>query len=115
MEDALRNFRCSLGCSRATEESLKVIYNTGDALDLSENGPAHDKKAVAKIVLHPDFYSGGLYNDVALLVLESAIELKGLVNSICLPRQGETFNSTHCWAAGWGDTGSMANGKGCFD
>lgn len=82
-------------------------------MDLSQNGPNYDKKSVSKLVLHPDYYSGGLYNDIALLILESEIELNGLVNSICLPQQNEVFNSTDCWAAGWGDTKSAANsGKG---
>lgn len=91
-------------------DSLRVVYNISNELDISES----DKKAVSKVVLHKDFYSGGLYNDVALLILETAMELDGLVNTICLPQQWEVFNSTDCWAAGWGETtppGENRNGK----
>lgn len=90
---------------RAKQDALRVVYNITVELDFSENGPAYyDRKGVSKVVLHGDFYSGGLYNDVALLILDGAIELNGLVNSVCLPQQGEVFNRTDCWAAGWGDT-----------
>lgn len=83
-------------------ESLRVIYNITEELDISDSGPIDNK--VRKIVFHSDFYSGGLYNDIALLILENAVELNGLVNSVCLPEQGMVFNSTNCWAAGWGVT-----------
>lgn len=95
--------------SRLKLNSLKIVYNITEELDLSDNGSNYDKKTASKIVIHPDFYSGGLHNDIALLILENEIELKGLVNSVCLPQQGEVFNSTNCWAAGWGDTKSTAN------
>lgn len=91
-----------------------MVYNITEGLDLSEHELPYEEKRVSKIVLHEDFYSGGLFNDIALLILESAIELKGLVNSICLPQQGEVFNNTNCWAAGWGVARSGNNGKTYF-
>lgn len=58
---------------------------------------------VRTISTHPQFNSVTLYYDVAVLILDKAVNLAGNVRPICLPTQGMTFAAgTRCWASGWG-------------
>ncbi|XP_050093381.1 collagen alpha-1(III) chain-like isoform X8 [Anopheles aquasalis] len=60
-----------------------------------------DRKAV-EIVTHPEFYKGGLFNDVALVFLDKPAELMDTVNTICLPPADFNFDASRCFASGWG-------------
>lgn len=53
-------------------------------------------------VIHPEYYKGGLFNDVALLFLSHPVEIVENVNTVCLPNQGEIFDGSRCFASGWG-------------
>nr|XP_012220376.1 PREDICTED: suppressor of tumorigenicity 14 protein-like [Linepithema humile] len=55
------------------------------------------------IVVHPLYYSGGLFHDVAVLVLEKPITYSANVFPICLPEQGMVFpTGARCYGIGWG-------------
>jgi len=55
------------------------------------------------IVVHPLYYSGGLFHDVAVLVLEKSVVYNANVLPICLPEQGMVFPSgARCYGTGWG-------------
>lgn len=62
-----------------------------------------DERTVFKIIKHPKYYSGGLYNDIALLILEKEYNLVGTINSICLPKETD-FTGKRCIAVGWSNT-----------
>jgi len=62
----------------------------------------HQDAFVKEVVIHPQYYAGALYNDVALLFLDSAITLADNIDVICLPRPGDRFDSSNCFASGWG-------------
>lgn len=62
----------------------------------------HQQKGVQKIIVHKDFYSGGLYNDIALVVVNEPFYLAENINTICLPYQSTIFNDQYCVATGWG-------------
>ncbi|RZF34153.1 hypothetical protein LSTR_LSTR003563 [Laodelphax striatellus] len=62
----------------------------------------HQQHAVRTIVVHEEYYRGGLYNDVALLYLENAFEFTDNVDIVCLPQQDELSTSQNCLASGWG-------------
>lgn len=53
--------------------------------------------------MHPSYYSGGLFHDVAILVLAEPVTYSANVLPICLPEQGMVFLAgTRCYGIGWG-------------
>ncbi|XP_063614616.1 uncharacterized protein LOC134787733 [Penaeus indicus] len=53
---------------------------------------------------HPDFYSGNLHNDIAVLRLISPVDFvtNPHISPICLPDRFTKFTGSRCQAAGWG-------------
>lgn len=71
---------------------------------------------VLGIYPHPDFYSGNLHNDIAVLRLISPVDLvtNPHISPICLPDRFAKFTGSQCQAAGWGknafgDLGNFQN------
>lgn len=62
------------------------------------------EKDVAQIIKHPKFYPGTLENDIALIRLETPVQLSANphIVPVCLPYRGENFAGRKCWTAGWG-------------
>lgn len=58
---------------------------------------------VQSFTLHPEFNSGALYHDVALVTLSRPVNFAVNVRPVCLPTQGQAFApGTVCYATGWG-------------
>lgn len=57
---------------------------------------------VSEFVVHPQFYSGGLYNDIALVFLQSSAILAPHIDTVCLPRSTPLYDPSACFATGWG-------------
>lgn len=53
-------------------------------------------------MIHPDYYKGGLFNDIALLFLTEPVNIVENVNTVCLPEQDALFDGSRCFASGWG-------------
>lgn len=70
-------------------------------LSLDEIFP-HQDRQVRDYVIHPEYYKGGLFNDIALLFLSSPVDIVENVNTVCLPNQGDIFDGARCFASGWG-------------
>lgn len=81
--------------------ALKVRAGEWDTQTQDEIFP-HQDRQVAEIIVHEQYYKGGLFNDVALLVLRDPIELAENVNTACLPPQDYNFDGNRCFASGWG-------------
>lgn len=62
----------------------------------------HVDRGVSEILMHEDFRPGSLFNDIALLFLESPIELAPNINTACLPAADTTYDHQRCIANGWG-------------
>lgn len=62
----------------------------------------HQDRDVASVTLHPEYYSGALFNDIAILILESPVTIAENVDVVCLPPQGAVINNARCYASGWG-------------
>lgn len=63
----------------------------------------HVDVSVKKVIIHPEFYSGGLHNDIAFLVLKEELQLGPHIGTICLPEQGYTpAVQSYCSVSGWG-------------
>lgn len=62
----------------------------------------HQDRQVRDYVIHPEYYHGGLHNDIALLFLTEPVEIVENVNTVCLPNQHDVFDHSRCFASGWG-------------
>lgn len=62
----------------------------------------HQDRQVRDYIIHPEYYKGGLFNDVALLFLAEPLEIAENVNTVCLPAHGDNFDGSRCFASGWG-------------
>jgi len=69
----------------------------------------HQDRRVKKVVTHPDYYSGGLYNDVALIFIEHSFSLQDNIQLICLPSKDDIIIKDMCYSSGWGKTVSYNN------
>ena len=55
---------------------------------------------VKEILVHSDFNPSTYVNDIAIVVLNKNVDMKGTVNGACAPRRDEKFDS--CFVTGWG-------------
>lgn len=87
----------------ASRKATQLIVRVGewDTLSESELFPPIDSNVI-EVVKHPEYYSGGLYNDIALLILEQPEEITATVQTACLPPQDHVFNHARCFLTGWG-------------
>lgn len=70
---------------------------------------AHQDRALSSIIGHPLYYSGGLFNDIAILKWITPLTLEVNVAPICLPDENEiTEPGKYCKSAGWGKTSEEA-------
>ncbi|XP_037918151.1 phenoloxidase-activating factor 2-like [Hermetia illucens] len=81
--------------------SLTVRAGEWDPLTDKEIFP-HQDRHVTEIRIHEEFTKSTLYNNIALLLLESPVELAENVQTICLPPANTTFDHSRCIATGWG-------------
>jgi len=63
---------------------------------------AHQDRNVKTVIIHPQYKPPNLFNDVAVLILESPLEMAENVDVICLPKQGFVIDEARCFASGWG-------------
>ncbi|XP_066150577.1 phenoloxidase-activating factor 2 isoform X2 [Euwallacea fornicatus] len=88
-------------CVSGKDKIFKIRAGEWDTQHTQELYP-HQDRQVQTIISHPQYYAGALYNDIAVLYLESPFEMAENVNTICLPPQGTITNGTTCYATGWG-------------
>lgn len=72
----------------------------------------HQDRYVDKVIVHPNFNSGNLFNDVALLILKEEVVLEKNIDLICLPPKDFIPDEKECFASGWG--GDVRNEKEKF-
>lgn len=66
----------------------------------------YQESQVESIITHPNYYTDGLYHDVAVLILSTPVQIAANVQPICLPEQGKIFSpGIRCLATGWGRSG----------
>ncbi|XP_046748894.1 phenoloxidase-activating factor 2 isoform X2 [Diprion similis] len=81
--------------------TLKIRAGEWDTQRRNEILP-HQDRNVSKIVVHENFHSGALYNNVALMILETPVDIAENVDVVCLPETSEIFDGSRCYASGWG-------------
>lgn len=85
-----------------TPSNFLVRSGEWDRSSTLEFAPHHDRQ-VSQIISHPQYYSGGLFNDIAILKWDHPLQPEVNVAPICLPDENEVFQTgTYCTATGWG-------------
>ncbi|XP_018533866.1 tryptase [Lates calcarifer] len=63
-------------------------------------------RTVSQVIIHPDYNNTLFNNDIALMKLSSPVSFTDYIRPICLAsNSSQFFNSTPCWATGWGRLG----------
>ncbi|XP_025207831.1 phenoloxidase-activating factor 2-like isoform X2 [Melanaphis sacchari] len=95
---------------------LKVrvgVWDTQSNNNEEEKEISHQDRSVSKIVCHPNHNNGTMYNDVALVELESEFTLHSHINVICIPSDEKqlSYNPKSCVSTGWGKNGFELGSK----
>nr|XP_033186919.1 uncharacterized protein LOC117155243 isoform X1 [Bombus vancouverensis nearcticus]XP_033186920.1 uncharacterized protein LOC117155243 isoform X1 [Bombus vancouverensis nearcticus] len=62
------------------------------------------ERDVANVHVHPEFYAGTLYNDIAILRIDHDVDFQKNphISPACLPDKRDDFTRSRCWTTGWG-------------
>ncbi|KAK2586802.1 hypothetical protein KPH14_011827 [Odynerus spinipes] len=62
------------------------------------------ERDIVSVYVHPEFYAGTLYNDIAILKLDHPVDFEKNphISPACLPNKHDDFNGARCWTTGWG-------------
>jgi len=90
--------------------ALKIRVGEWDTQSEYEFFPHQDRNVVDAII-HEGYYPAALHNDVALLFLESPVDVGPEADTICLPDSNQAFNGARCYATGWGKNEYGKEGK----
>ncbi|XP_073346306.1 chymotrypsin-like protease CTRL-1 [Pagrus major] len=74
----------------------------------TQSGPNDNEvsRTLSQIIVHPDYNNTLFNNDIALMRLSSPVSFTNFIRPICLASNSSQFyNSTSCWATGWGRLG----------
>lgn len=83
-------------------ERLFVRAGEWDTRSNDEPSP-HQNRQVQRIIIHPNYNSRTISNDIALLILAEPVRLANHINTICLPPPQHRFPPTgRCFVSGWG-------------
>jgi hypothetical protein len=81
--------------------SLKVRCGEWNTQNETEPMP-HQDRDVELVKVHPEYFGGALFNDVALVFTKQEFVLSQHIDTVCLPQPGESFETESCFATGWG-------------
>lgn len=70
-------------------------------LDRSSKDPGITRQ-VSKVIMHPQYDSTRIVNDVALLKLDSPVPINDKMRPVCLPSNNHNFDRKDAIVAGWG-------------
>nr|XP_029736244.1 phenoloxidase-activating factor 2-like [Aedes albopictus] len=90
--------------ARDYPERFQIVAGDWDRRHNLERLPSQ-RRSVDRIILHPEYYSGSLYNDIAVLILDVPLnDSLPNVGNVCLPPQDSDFNDSNCLLTSWGAT-----------
>jgi len=93
---------CVVAGKDANKPQLKVRAGEWDTQTKDEIY-AHQDRNVVNIFSHEQYYAGGLFNDIALLILEEPVNMEAEnVGVVCLPPKADAAPQADCVASGWG-------------
>lgn len=97
-------------CVTDENKNFKVRAGEWDTQHLKELYP-HQDREVNSITIHPHYYAGALYNDIAMLFLKTPFESAENVGMACLPKENLLTVNSRCFATGWGKNVFGRKGK----
>ena len=74
----------------------------------TQSGPNVNEvsRTLSQIIVHPDYNNTLFNNDITLMKLSNPVTFTNFIRPICLASSSSQFyNSTSCWATGWGNLG----------
>jgi hypothetical protein len=73
----------------------------------------YEERDVSAVHIHPEFYAGTLYNDIAILRLAQPIDTfrSPHIAPACLPDPHSDYTGSRCWTTGWGKDAFGEYGK----
>ncbi|XP_053371251.1 serine protease 27-like [Clarias gariepinus] len=78
--------------------------------NLQGTNPNMQPRSAIKIIIHPDFNSTAINNDVALVQLSSSVTFNPYVLPVCLATANSSFpDGTNAWVTGWGRIDTNVN------
>jgi len=81
----------------------QLVVRCGEWNTQNETEPLpHQDRVVTAVTSHPEFNPRNLHNDFALLFTREEFSLAPHIDTVCLPRPGESFDAETCSATGWG-------------
>ena len=91
-------------------EELRLRLGEWDVNNDSEFFP-NIEFDVLQMKIHPEYYPGNLYNDLAVIKLDGFVDFarNSHISPVCLPDAFQSFAGKRCWVSGWGKD---AFGKG---
>lgn len=97
---------------RYTHYDLRVRLGEWDVNHDVEFYP-YIERDIVSVVVHPEFYAGTLFNDLAILRLDKAVDFTQYphISPACLPEPGSDFSGQRCWTTGWGKDAFGEYGK----
>ncbi|CAH1275854.1 unnamed protein product [Diabrotica balteata] len=62
------------------------------------------ERDVVSVHVHPEFYAGTLYNDIAILRMDKPVDWSKSphISPACLPHPQDDYTGVRCWTTGWG-------------
>lgn len=88
--------------SKVNAANFIVRAGEWDRSSTLEFAPHHDRQ-VSRIISHSQYYSGGLFNDIAILKWQNPLEDEVNISPICLPTENEIVEAgKYCIVTGWG-------------
>lgn len=85
-----------------SSDVARMTVNLGDHNIRTAYETQHIVKKVKRVVRHRSFDARTLYNDVALLTLDSPVQYSKTVRAICLPTQNRNYGGQYGTVVGWG-------------
>lgn len=101
----------TLHCRRA---AAQIQVGVGEHSLVGDDGSNKDRRVlgVRQIILHPNYKSRQLKDDIALIRLDGEVEWSDRIKPACLPsRNKDTFSAMLATVAGWGWTDEIKNGS----
>ncbi|KFM61859.1 Serine proteinase stubble, partial [Stegodyphus mimosarum] len=83
------------------ETTLIVRLGEWDTQNTDEFLP-HEDYDVSEIMIHPQYRSNNLFNDIAILKLNRDVVFRPHIDTACLPRDEDDFTGQDCIVTGWG-------------
>lgn len=109
LHDPLHVITAAHCCVGQDIADLRVV--AGDH-DLSTENEGEQDSSIKEIIIHEDYDSAALTNDICILVLDNALQIKpdqglGSVDRVAMPTRNDDFpTGTKAVVSGWGTTSS---------